>query len=212
MLSDSYRKIIAPLFSGDVDVPATVLVAALVKMYGVDVFEWDGITIEMQVKDDVKVDMPRRVFDKVMVLITAMSTTAVYVDVAAFDQFISAINGSSISTRKDIPSVEEVAWAVVELRMNDPEPVTVSRENPFSRDVRKYVRVVLDNEGMNIPPKALSFVEGTAPQSETTPDAALVAGEWQSKQAMADEIDTLVQGELSKLFKKLADIGVEVKE
>jgi len=69
ILSRELKAAAQPYFSGDKESFATTLVAGLLRLYGVEALEWDPLTIQMEIKEDLGVDMPRRVYDKMMALV-----------------------------------------------------------------------------------------------------------------------------------------------
>lgn len=208
-LNREFKQRAKPLFAGEEPAYATTLLAALFMMYGLEVLEWDGLTIELEVKDDLEVEMPRRVYDKVMALIMALTTDTVYKDVPVFDEFVRAINNHGAGAQQDIPPAIEVAWAVTELEMNDPEPVSrEERDKRFSRNIRKYTRVVLDDAGLPIAPGVLSFAASRTVDAEGQDDNQYYAGAWGSAQAAAEEIDVEVEGRAIELVQQLMNLGV----
>lgn len=211
-ITREFRAAATPYLTGEKPAYATTLVAILTRLYGVDVFEWDPVTIQLEIKDDFGVEMPRKVYDRMQALLTALTTDSVYKRVDVFDEIVSALSGHSIGVEKDIPAVDDVAWAVVELRLNDPEPVSRDPKEPFNRDIGKYVRVVLDNEGLDIAPRALSFAPGRTVKAEGMADNQYYAGAWGSAQASADEIDQLMDQRVMELIDQLYDIGVVISE
>lgn len=208
MIPLEFKRAVTPWFTGEKPTFATVLNAVLAKMYGADYLNWDALTIQLEVKDTLDVDMPRKVFDQLMGMVTALTSTVVYHDVEAFDAYVSAANRLSIAFDHDLPSVADVAWAVTELHQVDPEPVGVPKRG-WSDDIRAYTRVILDAEGMPIAPKALSFAKDRAPQGTFSEDAPLYAGAWESSQARADEIDGHVDYMTTLMIAHLAQIGVK---
>lgn len=206
-LPSDLKAIGQKFFSGDEPAFATTLVYILVKAYGFECLNWDGVTIQMQVKDDFGVEMPRRIYDKLMGLITALTTDVVYKDVAVFDEIISALTGKGIGVEQDAPAVEDVAWTVAEIQLNDPDPVSRNPQDPWKKDIKRYVRVVLDNEGFSIPPKILEFAPAKPIQKEGMDDNAYYAGAWGSQQEKADEVDLWVNERIGMLIDQLAVLG-----
>ncbi len=205
--NDLHRRAL-PYFSGEKEAFATTLVSALIMMYGIEVLEWDPLTIQLEVKDDLGIEMPRRVYDKMMALIGAITTDRVYTDVEVFDETVNAVTGHSIGVDHDIPTVEEVAWTVNELGLIDPEPVSRPKDRRFSKDIARYVRVVLDDAGMRRAPSILGFASSRTVPKEGHDAPAYYAGAWGSAQAQADEIDNWVTDLSEKLLMQLMDIGV----
>lgn len=207
-LTRDFREKATAYFSGKQEAFATTLLVALIKMYGLEVLDWDPLTIQLEVKDDLGLEMPRKVFDRVMALISALKTDAVYKDVPLFDETVNALAGDGVGVERGVPSVEDVAWAVAELEMADPEPITRDSNNPFSRSVAKYVRVVLDDEGMYRAPKILSFAASRPIRKEGMDDKGYYAAAWGNADAKADEIDTWVEDRVVTLLNQLMELGV----
>ena len=198
-------------YSGEEPTFATVLVAIMIKLYGPEVLEWDGLTYQLEIKELFETEMPRTVYDKMMALVTALATDAVYKNVEIFDETVNALNGHGVGVDQDIPSAAEVGWAVTELRLNDPDPATRSPEQPWGRDIQKYVSVVLRDEGLNIPPKALDFAETKILEAEGTDDPTQYAAAWQSGQSRADEIDQWIEGLVVTLLEQLMGLGINLE-
>jgi len=200
---------LAPFLSGERETFATVLLAGLMKAYGLEVIDWDGVTTQLQVKEDFGVEMPRRVYDQLMALQNVLTTDAVYKQVPVFDETISALNRQGVGLEQGVPSVDDTAWAVAEIRLNDPDPTTRSPEQPWGRDIQKYVRVVLDDEGFTRAPKILDFAADRLPGKEGTDDAAMYAATWGVQQSKADEIDQWVESQAEKLIAHLMELGID---
>lgn len=201
------KQTIINILSGKTETFASVLLSALLIMYGAEVLNWDGITIQMQVKDDLDVDMPRGVYDKIMALITVITTDSVYKDPYVFDTYVTAVNGGAITSDQDPPTVDDVAWAVMELRYTDPEPITRDPNDPWSGQVKKYVRAVLDSEGMDVAPKILEFAGDKVVGATNPEDYTLYAGEYASKQLQAEEVDQWLQAQVQLLAEALVNLG-----
>jgi hypothetical protein len=212
LVNQQFRKIAAPIFSGETQTFASVLVGALFKLYGPSVIEWDGITIELEIKDDLGVDIPRRVYDQMMGLINVYATEAVYTDVSVFHETVYALNRRGMGLRRGAPSVDEVAWAVAEIRMNDPEPPSLDRENPWSRNIAKYVRALLRDEGFTIAPKSLEFAQADKTLPTEGNEAQWYGAAWGEKQAKADEVDQVVETTAVRMVRDLVSLGIQLKE
>jgi hypothetical protein len=209
ILSSEYVKACSPFLSGEKPTFASVLLSALVKAYGIQVLDWDGLTIQLHVKEDFNVEMKHNTYDQLMALVTALTTQDVYKNVEVFHEFVMAICGNGVNPYNDVPTVYDVAWAVAELAMNDPEPIGLDPKRKWSRQIRRYIRVVLDDEGMPIAPKALSMATSrqVLPQNQTD-DIAMFAGAWVGQQSLADEVDQWVERTSQELIRHLSLIGI----
>lgn len=209
ILQRALRSKLTPFLSGERETFATVLLAGLMKAYGLEVLDWDGATIQLQVKEDFGVEIPRRVYDQIMALQNVLTTDAVYKQVPIFDETISALNRNGVGVEQGVPSVDDTAWAVAEIRLNDPDPATRSPDQPWGRDIQKYVRVVLDDEGFTRAPKILDFAADRLPGKEGMDDVTMYAATWGVHQSKADEIDQWVESQAEKLISDLMELGIE---
>lgn len=211
MIDREHKLRIKKFLEGEDETFCTVLVSALLRMYGPEVLNWDGATIQLQLKDDLGVEMTRRVYDQIMGLLAILNTDAVYKDANVFDVAVSALGRQGLVFDNKPPSVQDVAWAIAEISINDPNPVTRDPKAPWGTQIQRYIRAVLDDEGMNIAPAILSFVPDKTPGKNTNDPASDYAGEWGVRQAEADEIDEMVEARFRALLQHLESIGVKVE-
>ena len=132
---------------------ATVLSAILIREYGPEVYEWDPETIHIQVLDDFGVDLPEINHMKLVSLFSALQSGAFFQDPLVFSSTCEILNGTPSPldelTTDLLPP--EIAWAVMEVRLNDDDkPV-------FATDVARMVGVILDEEGFDSPPSAIPW-------------------------------------------------------
>ncbi len=197
-----------PLFSGERPTFSTVLVGCLIDLYGIRVLNWDGLTIQLQLKDDLDVDPPRTVYDQFMALISALNSDLVYREVAVFDEFVSAVNGNGFGTDREPPEATDLVWAVAELQMNDPEPAGHDHTDPFDLNVKRYMRAVLSDEGVLIPPRTVGFLDQVQIRKENRDDPTAYADAYQSAQMRADELDLLVKQRTERLVDEMTGLGL----
>ena len=209
MIPRELKEQLTAYLKGEREAFATTLLSGLLMVYGLDLLEWDGPTIEMEVREDFELQIPRRVYDRLMAAITAITTDSVYHDVGVFDQTVASLAGHGVGVEKEAPTAEQLAWTVAELQLLDPEPVGRQAENPWSRQIQKYVRVALDLEGLKFPPKILKFAGKTPLAKDGADDPQMYAGAWGSGQAQADEIDQWLEGRVVLLLRQLMDLGVK---
>ncbi len=210
MLNPALKERATEVLSGRKDAFATAVLGLLLKVYGQDLLSWDGQTIQLEVKDDFGLEMPRWVYDRLMALIAAMTSNQVFQDVPLFDETVSALAGKGMGYEQDAPPVEDVAWAVTEILLNDPAPAGRQPNHPWSRDIRKYVRAVLDDEGMPIAPKCLDFAGNNTVPGEAQGDGSYYAGVYGVQAERANEIDAWIDERISLLLEQLAYVGVPV--
>ena len=204
------KQNIRRFLSGEEETFATVLLSGLLRMYGPELLNWDGITIQMQVKDDLNIDMPRRIYDQLMGLLSVLNTDAVYKEANVFDLAVSALNRQGLVFDNSSPAAKDVAWAVAEISLNDPNPVTRDPKLPWGKQVQRYVRAILDDEGLTIPPQILSFADSRTPTLAAGDEPQDYAETWGVAQSRADEVDQVVENRFRILLQQLESIGVTV--
>jgi len=202
-----FRSVYADFLTDKTETFATVLVGGLLRLYGIECFSWDPLTIRLELKRDVGVEPSRLANAQMQSLIAALTTDMVYQDVPTFDQTINALNRAPLSEQDDIPMVEEVAWACSEILLNDPSPAGY-KDVPFSRDVNKYCQVILRDEGFGIAPSALKWVDLPDVQSEFHDDPMLFEAAYKNQQLMADAVDEAMQLRIELLVQHMQLLGL----
>lgn len=210
MIGRAFKEQAVPYLSGARPAFATTLVGILLKAYGADALNWDVLTIQLQIKQDFGLELPRKVHDQMMGLILCMTSNRVFTEVQVFDQMISALTGQGVSYEQDAPPVDAVAWTCTEILLNDPHPTGRPPEQPWSRDIAKYVRVVLDDEGMPTPPKILEFAGDRPVPSEADAGEEYYAATWATQAARAKEVDDWVEQRVEMLVDQLQGLEIPI--
>lgn len=212
MIGRDFRAKATPYLAGAEPAFATTLVGILLQAYGAEALNWDGLTIQLQIKDDFELEMPRKVHDQLMGLILCMTSDRVFTEVPVFDEMVSALCGQGVGYEQDAPPVQDVAWTCTEILLNDPEPTGRPKNQPWARDIAKYVRVVLDDEGMPIPPKILSFAGDRPVPSESTGSEEYYAATWAAQSQRAQEIDDWLDERVGLLINQLEGLGIPISQ
>lgn len=138
---------------------ATVLSAILVREYGAEVYEWDPETIHIQVLDDFGVNLPEINHLKLVCLFSAVYSGEFYRDPLVFSSTCEILNGTpspldELSTDL-LPA--EIAWAVMEVRLNDDDkPI-------FSHEVARLAGLSLEEDGFGYAPPTIPWAIVEAP-------------------------------------------------
>lgn len=208
--SEQFRTVAAQFLSGAKETYATVLLACLLSSYGAECLDWDPMTIEAQVTEDFGVTMPHIVFDQLMGLIVAMTTDSAYTSVEAFDRTINALTRCGADSDDDMPSVEELAWTVFELTINDPDPYDTTSEWPFSPNIALYAGVILADAGIKRPPKTLEWAKlpRWAPD-DVSEEPGMFHAAWDSQVSQSEDVDRHVQKQFQLLVQHLSELGLE---
>lgn len=185
-----------------------VLLIGLTRRYGLELLDWDGLTIELEVKRDFGVEMPRLVYDQLMGLISAITGDAVYREAEPFDQLVNALNRASVQHEQDAPTTSELAWTITELGLVDPEPHG-RPEQPFNHQVAAYCRTCMEEDGYQVAPKVLKFAQ-MRNRTIGADDPMMFAGAFESHQRAAEEVDAEMKTKLAELLDHLEELGIEL--
>jgi hypothetical protein len=120
---------------------ATVVHAILRRKYGEQAYDWDLVTVMMEVQDDWRVDMDSAVSNRWGAIQTIMTTDAFFKRLDAFMAICNTLTtGDPYFTMFDPVTVEEAAWGISEVALN--------RELlPFSYPITQYLREILRADG-----------------------------------------------------------------
>jgi hypothetical protein len=120
---------------------ATVTHAILRGKYGEDAYDWDLVTIMMEVQDDWRIDLDSAVSNRWGAIQTIMTTDAFFKRLDAFMAICNTLaTGDPYFTMFDPVTVEEAAWGISEVALN--------RELlPFSYPIKQYLRQILKTDG-----------------------------------------------------------------
>ena len=138
---------------------ATSLLALLIDARGAEALNWDPETIRLELTDMGGGTGPTREnFDKLMALISALTTDRFYKDPEVFMRISTALCGSGINADwLDVMEAEEAAWGITEVCINDPLRRGEKSTDRFSEDIRKMLGLFLADEGIQHPPDVLGI-------------------------------------------------------
>jgi len=141
---------------------ATVVHAIVRKQYGEDAYGWDPTTVFLELQADFHADVDTTVLDRWSAISVIMTSDAFFKRLDAFMGICNTLSsGEPFFQVFDPVTTEEVAWAVAEVSLN--------RELlPFSYPIRKYMRMMLEQDGydpMNYP-DLFQEIMGKNPRAE----------------------------------------------
>jgi hypothetical protein len=196
---------------------ATTLLALAIDEFGTECFEWEPETIRLEISDLYNVEIPGVNMDKLLGLMTAMSTDLFYRSVETFTHVANALNGSEANFQLwDPVEADEAAWAISEIYLNDPPPRGKTLTELYSEDVRRYLGVILEEEAIITPPDLLeiAIVSPSFKGSEATfaDDPALFQGLYRLSQAKSKGIAEYVSRRMDALSQQLSDIPLQNRD
>ena len=146
---------------GDEDAFATSLLTIVLDTYGTAVLEWEPDTLWMGIAEDFGVTLPAVNRDKIQALLLVLTTNQPLVSVEAFNYVCNVLSGTEANFRSWDPlSPEEALWGIYEMMLHigiDRAPKEPPPE--FSHEIRRYLGVILRDEGMFDPPDLLQIAE-----------------------------------------------------
>ena len=179
---------------------ATVVHAIVRKQYGEEFYPWDPATLFLEIQSDFHIDMDTTAMDRLSAMQLVMVNDAFFKRLDAFMGVCNTLSsGEPFFQVFDPVTTEEAAWAVTEVSLN--------RELlPFSYPIRKYMRMILEQDGydpMNYP-EVFQEIMGKNPKAE---DVRRIIGP--SANANQDNIDAYIDEQLKDMtyqFNKLPDL------
>ena len=210
LVSQFKRKEAADVWS-DPESFGTALLALFVDEFDFEALDWEPETIHMEIADTWSVRVPPTNMDKLLSLIAALKTDGFYVDVPTFIHTCNALNGAPVNFEHYDPvEPEEAAWAITEIGMLAPPKNDEEFESRFSADVRGFVGVILDFEGIRGSPDALYIAE-RQPEETTgsfSEDPAMYAAFFQKSSERENDIRAYVKQNAQALYAQLQKLPV----
>jgi hypothetical protein len=136
---------------------ATTLMALVVDAFGVAGLEFEREILEEALNSLAGDEVPEINADKIISLFTSITTPRFWDDFYFFNATANCIGGRDDVFIPDVftPALpEEMAWATIEVAINDPGDPPGDRFHP---DVRTFIGVLLNRYGFSIRPDSLSF-------------------------------------------------------
>jgi len=145
----------------DEDMLATPLLVLCIDTFGIEFFNWEPATFNLECATHFGVQMPDVNRDKVWALVTVLATDLVYKSLESFIPIANALNDSEADFNVYDPVTgDEAAWAIAEINLIDPPDKQNDPAKRFSHDIRRYIGETLRMEGVTTPPAALApYVE-----------------------------------------------------
>lgn len=124
--------------------------------FGIEFFDWEPETFELECQAAFGGSMPQINKDKLWALVTALTTNLFYISLETFIPTCNALNDSTADFRSYDPvDSEEAAWGITEVLLNDPIEDEEDVSARFSHEIKRYIGLTLRSEGVTTPPKAL---------------------------------------------------------
>jgi len=185
----------------------TVLMAILWDRYGEEFLQWDPVTVNLQLRDDFRLEAPEWLMDRLNAGSVLMTTDQFHQTLTAFSAVCNTLNFGVSSPQVMVPAdLDDVFWGVLEARLL--EGPAESRQ-PFSEDIAGYVGVLLSEAGVDEPPSQLGFA--VLPEHEVENRQSALAGDdemffklyWDRRQEARNGYQEMGMTRLRELFTQL---------
>lgn len=170
-----------------------------------DPFNWQAESIRLEIEDRYKIRMPAENVDRLMAAISILKSDEFEQKAATFVQFCNVLCGSPVSPDVfDKATVAECSWGYFEARLLDPGI-------KLSAEVRGYLKIAMQDEGLSIPPAAL---EGTMDDTsgvlnDYADDVETFQSAWKNKQNRTQEINEAVDENIDELMANLKRLSLK---
>jgi len=145
------------------DTPATVLGVICMDLMTNEFLTYEVETLVDTLQSSYGAVLPQGNIEKLSALQLVYTTNAFYMSIPAFVSVVDAFNSNGVDFEYiDMPHPADMAWAIVEVLMNVPEPES---SDIFSPDVLAFIAAVMVQEGFTRMPKSMGFL-GELPMPE----------------------------------------------
>ena len=172
----------------------TVINAIIVSNYGEEAYDWDPLTIALEIKDDFGVDISSELLDKWCALQVLMGSDAFFTRIDAFLSICNTLSsGEPFFSAFDPVTVKEAAWAIAEASMN--------RDMlPFSPTIKAYLKKRLKFEGFEgNPPRIFEDVFKSSTKSDEIREGL-------AEKSAKDDIDEMINNKIKLMANQFAQI------
>lgn len=188
------------------------ILLTIVDELGTEFFEWEPETLNNEVRDTWKVEMPQTCRDKLWSLVNYLTTNLFFVSLEAF---IHTCNALSSETRVnmqeyDPATVAEMCWGITECTLLEPP----DDKDVFYDEIKTYMVKQLEAEGFKKVPKMLrKFV--TLQNSEErvneslTQDGIEYNSFWDAQQKKLIALDQEISERLLSLLMELSQLNLK---
>jgi hypothetical protein len=122
------------------DTPATVLLAIVVDMFGIESLGWEHDTVKESIESALGINVLQREMDRYAALVLSLTTNMAFTDVMVFHHTMNALNGSqAMFSTWDPVDLDELTWGLTEIMLNDNPVDDEDWATRFAPDVRRYI-------------------------------------------------------------------------
>lgn len=141
----------------DPEIYATSAMAILIEEFGTEFLEWEPETIDIEIQKTFGFDPDTQLMDRLNAAIGLLTSNSFFLDPNAFMNTCNALNFGVVLSESWVPAdLDDVLWGVTEAQLLLGDDY---KADEYSHNVRRYVGVLLQEEGIGKIPRVLSFAE-----------------------------------------------------
>jgi hypothetical protein len=163
----------------------------------------------MEVLDDFQAEIPQVNMDKLLAAVNIVTTDDFFKRLPRFVQLCNVLTGSALRPHVFDPAdANECAWGMTEaLLLHTPEE---DDNEIFSAEIRYYLGMVLEDEGIRTPPDLLRLALFDTPSGEASFEGALdpegFAMEFKVQESESEDIKSALKSRLMDLITQLQSV------
>ena len=192
----------------DPDAYGSVLLVALVDEWGTEWFSWEPDTLLMEIDAKWKVKPPTVNRDKIWSLVSCLTSNMYWKSLEVFIQTAHALNSHPSNFEVFSPAnISEISWSLAEvLLVAPPDP----KEDEMDPEISEYIRLQLEEEAFNKPPRILAkYVKmrdnaETAVSTDLDPDGVDETAFWKDQEMKRLDVEEYVKKRMTGLLETIA--------
>jgi hypothetical protein len=134
----------------------TTALALVLEEFGSECLDWEADIFEMALRKDMRILPNNMMLDRILTGISILNSNMFFKDIYAFTAIANSLNRGVILSSEWIPAdLDDILWAITEVSLllgDDYNP------EEFSDDIKTYIGVLLQQEGIKKVPRILKFV------------------------------------------------------
>ena len=180
--------------------------------FGTEMFEWDPITLSLEIRDTYGFEPSMDLQDKVQAVSALLTSNLFFLSLEAFSTVCDAFNFGAVTSEIFVPAdLDDVLWGVTEAKILLGEDYT---PDGFSHNIARFVGVLLSQEGISDPPKMLAFAEYDETQASrihdiSTSDPVMYKAYFDDQQSYVNELDLVNKNKLVALLDQLSNLPLK---
>lgn len=192
------------------DTFATTLLAICVDAFGTEFFEYDPETTWLGLAEIYGAELPRANKDKIQAMTLVYTTDIPLISVEAFNFVCNVLSGSEANFKHWDPlSPEEAIWGIYEMLLHIGIDRDKNEEPPeFGHEVRRYLGIILFNDGIFDPPDILRIAEmpDRSNLDQWTDEPVIFNAVWDKAQTEKRALLEFLAARLEEMMSELNDV------